>query len=1189
MGTLDNMIWLVIFIKHFWTVHTYENIAVNRPAWQRYPYHGTPWNAILAVDGRRLDLSARGGQCAISANSRSIAEWRVDLGEIRNLHHVFIQYRTENVAWDENNTLTSRFLGFSIYVSKTTHRKDWKLCFKDNNYTRATIPNPLSVTCLMHGRYVIYYNNRTHRPFPAGYSTYAFNELCEVEVYGCLKLGYYGENCSTPCPENCENGDCDIVDGTCISCVPGYKGSMCNKACEGKYGMNCSKVCGACYEKEQCDYKNGTCPSGCEDGYNGRQCKTVCNNNTYGPNCSMTCGHCIYLYGEKCNHVTGQCPRGCAPGFQGDLCVESIDEFKNKTTVAWPTYNGCLKVGYYGENCSTPCPENCENGYCDIVDGTCISCVPGYKGSMCNKVCNNNTYGPNCSKTCGHCIYLYGEKCNHVTGQCPRGCASGFQGDLCVESRDEFKNKTTVAWPTFNGCLKLGYYGENCSTPCPENCENGDCDIVDGTCNSCVPGYRGSMCNKACEGKYGMNCSKVCGACYEKEQCDYKNGTCPSGCEDGYKGRQCKTVCKNNTYGPNCSRTCGHCVYLYGEKCNHVTGQCPRGCAPGFQGDLCVESRDEFKNKTMVAWPTYTGCLKVGYYGENCSTPCPENCENGDCDIVDGICISCVPGYRGYMCNKVCNNNTYGPNCSRTCGHCVYLYGEKCNHVTGQCPRGCASGFQGDLCVESRVEFKNMTTVAWPTYTGCLKEGYYGENCSTLCPENCENGDCDIVDGTCISCVPGYRGSMCNKVCNNNTYGPNCSRTCGHCVYLYGEKCNHVTGQCPRGCASGFQGDLCVESRDEFKNKTTIAWPTYNDCLKVGYYGENCSTPCPENCENGDCDIVDGTCISCVPGYRGSMCNKVCNSNTYGPNCSRTCGHCLYLYGEKCNHVTGQCPRGCASGFQGDICVESRDEFKNKTTVAWPTYNGCLKLGYYGENCSTPCPENCENGDCDIVDGTCISCVPGYRGSMCNKACEGKYGMNCSKVCGACYEKEQCDYKNGTCPSGCEDGYKGRQCKTVCNNNTYGPNCSRTCGDCLYLYGEKCNHVTGQCPRGCASGFQGDLCVESRDEVKNETMVAWPVYNAHGPPVSQTTVQVPFYSIVTVVVLFSGSVVLNLIFISRKALLRCRNRDKKVDESVEMSDTYVYSIYVLENGCAAHQELEDFDKNENDDIYTYVE
>eukprot|EP00105_Crassostrea_gigas_P046603 XP_019930751.1 PREDICTED: uncharacterized protein LOC105347965 [Crassostrea gigas] len=304
------MIWLALFIEYFWTVKAYENIALNRPAWQRYPFHGTPWNAFLAVDGRRSDLSPAGGQCAISENSRSIAEWRVDLGGVRNLHHVFIQYRTENVAWDQNDYLKSRFLGFSIYVSNTTYIKDWKLCFKDNNYTRATIPNPISVTCLMHGRYVIYYNNRTHRPFPAGYSTYALNDLCEVEVYGCLTLGYYGENCSTPCPENCKGGDCNIVDGTCISCVQGYKGSMCNE------------VCGACYGKEQCDYKNGTCPNGCEDGYKGIQCKTVCNNNTYGPNCSRTCGHCLYLYGEKCNHVTGQCPRGCVSGYQGDLCIE---------------------------------------------------------------------------------------------------------------------------------------------------------------------------------------------------------------------------------------------------------------------------------------------------------------------------------------------------------------------------------------------------------------------------------------------------------------------------------------------------------------------------------------------------------------------------------------------------------------------------------------------------------------------------------------------------------------------------------------------------------------------------------------------------------------------------------------------------------------------------------------------------
>ena len=58
------------------------------------------------------------------------------------------------------------------------------LCFKDINYTRATLPNLVNVTCPYHGRYVIYYNNRTHKPYPEGYSDYAYSNLCEVEVCG---------------------------------------------------------------------------------------------------------------------------------------------------------------------------------------------------------------------------------------------------------------------------------------------------------------------------------------------------------------------------------------------------------------------------------------------------------------------------------------------------------------------------------------------------------------------------------------------------------------------------------------------------------------------------------------------------------------------------------------------------------------------------------------------------------------------------------------------------------------------------------------------------------------------------------------------------------------------------------------------------------------------------------------------
>eukprot|EP00105_Crassostrea_gigas_P010418 XP_011425691.1 PREDICTED: cell death abnormality protein 1 [Crassostrea gigas] len=302
------MFFVIFYMGLLAISKAYDNIAVNKPAYQQYPAltRDHIYDASNAVDGRKSDLRWDGGQCAGSIDDQT-ATWWVNLTSIHNYW-----YRA---------FLAGRLLGFSVYVSNTTDRSQGTLCFKDDNFTINTIPPVFTTNCSVHGQYVIYYNERLQGVvYPDGYYSYVDSDLCEVEVYGCPVTGFYGSNCSIPCPDvNCQY--CHIETGYSQCCKPGYQGHHCELACpRGYFGNECTEKCnGTC---SGCNNVNGVCDSGCIPGWKGYHCNEECDRGSYGIGCNETCGHCRDV--SQCSHINGTCLTGCEAGFYGDVCKTAI-------------------------------------------------------------------------------------------------------------------------------------------------------------------------------------------------------------------------------------------------------------------------------------------------------------------------------------------------------------------------------------------------------------------------------------------------------------------------------------------------------------------------------------------------------------------------------------------------------------------------------------------------------------------------------------------------------------------------------------------------------------------------------------------------------------------------------------------------------------------------------------------------
>nr|XP_022315866.1 uncharacterized protein LOC111119720 isoform X2 [Crassostrea virginica] len=488
--------------------------------------------------------------------------------------------------------------------------------------------------------------------------------------------------------------------------------------------------------------------------------------------------------------------------------------------------------GSFGFNCSDICPNSCS-GTCNKVTGQC-ACKTGFWGAYCNETCSMRCKDKLCDSASGVCVDCipgnYGLGCN---GQCSPGCQ-----DIC---------NTTSG---FCQC-KQGFYSDDCSLQCTENCNNRYCYQESGFCASCIPGKYGNFCKENCLGDCDGNCVQttgLCGNCTKGKYGFYCNETCQKHCEGDICNRATGKCldCVINAYGLYCNETCPkNCE---GDICDRVTGRCNK-CKIGYMGNTCLENCPGHCKECSQDGYTCNRC-EDGWYDLKCEKRCHESCGgNTTCDINSGWCHVCSVGYFGNFCGQKCSDN------------CDASY--MCDKMTGNC-QSCKAGKRGSMCNVSCSEHcRNLSCSRNESCINGCEDGWFGPQCKY---------DCLYALPSCAKC----------KFIDDDDDEPVCQQ-CSNAWFLNGSKCS----QCPRNCSSCLSDSKCHACKNNY------------------FYGETCNLPCNPACRNKTCDITGQCILECDNSKYGTKCDQDCPVGCRSCHNASMCLSCedgFFMNCESCQH-----------------------------------------------------------------------------------------------------------------------------------------------------------------------------------------------------------------------------------------------------------------------------------------------